>query len=97
MRNLLILLACAATTGCAGIVPDRISAEYEHVSHPLAGAPFESQAGSEDTLDHVGIVGSWEYKRLTTEAGIAYKVNRDGFAGPDMTGTVRVRVRLWEK
>lgn len=84
--------------GCMTVnVCDRttIGTEYEHVSHPLAGWP-QGDRDEEDALHQLNGIGRCEMGRGYVEGGVGWKVRNGGFYGPEMTGTIRVGVRLWE-
>jgi hypothetical protein len=99
MKRILIFTASLALSGCStvGRVCDEASlgAEYEHVSHPFAGYPFGEKV-EEDALHTVGTIGRCSMGRAYVEGGVGYKVRDGGFYGPDLTGTLRVGVTLWE-
>lgn len=90
----------ALTSGCTsvgGMCHDaRITMEYAHTSHPMAGRPFESQYGSEDTLDTIGPNLHCQSGRIYVETGLGYKIYHNGFEGPNLTGSLRVGMTLWE-
>jgi hypothetical protein len=81
-----------AMTGCAAL-PHALRVEAEHVSHPFAGWPCEKQSGSEDELNHVSLIGHWQWGGAYVDAGVGRKThgrNGSGFYGPSFTGTVRI-------
>jgi hypothetical protein len=84
-------LAALALTGCS-LQPTVYRAELEHVSHPLAGAPFGPK-NEEDSLGQATIVARWESGRAYVEHGLGYNLKgRDGggFYGPSLTYVGRV-------
>lgn len=94
----LIAVAALALTGCS-VMPDSVSTEIEHVSHPLAGWPV-SASNTEDALSQANIIARWESGRVYVEHGLGYNLQgRDGggFYGPGLTYTGRVGVKLWSK
>lgn len=80
-------------TTCVGCASVSAVTEFEHVSHPLAGWPCESQHLTEDGVTQVNGLIRW---RTATgeyfDAGLGYNLkgrNGGGFYGPALTGTVR--------
>ncbi|MEP7314257.1 MAG: hypothetical protein ABI859_16860 [Pseudomonadota bacterium] len=96
MKHLVAGLVLLLFAGCA-VLPNTLRAEWAHVSHPMAGWPFEPQSGSEDELNTVGVVGRWQFGHAYIDAGLAQKLqgrNANGFIGPALTGTVRAGVEI---
>jgi len=94
----LIAIAALALTGCVSM-PDRINAELEHVSHPLAGWPINASS-NEDGLTQANLIARWQTGRFYVEHGLGWNVqgqNGGGFYGPELTYTGRVGVTLWSK
>lgn len=82
----LIALAIASCT------PNLIRLEAEHVSHPFAGWPF-GPADEESQLTQASALAEWQRDQWYASAGLGYKVLRRNpydFAGPRLTGSVRV-------
>lgn len=91
----LISIASIALSGCVS-APDRVDANWLHVSHPLLGPPF-GPAYEEDTLDVMEVRASWERGRLFSEMGLGAQMKDSGFAGDGFIFTSRVGVKLWDK
>lgn len=85
LRTFLVIASLAA----AGCAPHAIRAEYEHISHPLAGPPFGPRS-EEDALDHLAILARWHFELVTVDVGLGYKLVDGGMYGPKCTGIVRV-------
>lgn len=84
--SFLIALAMVSCT------PNLIRLEAEHVSHPFAGWPF-GPADEESQLTQVNALAEWQEGPWYASAGLGYKVwrrNPYDFAGPRLTGSVRV-------
>ncbi len=100
MKALMGMTAIILLSGCStmGSFCDesKLSLEYSHTSHPMAGRPFESQYGSEDTLDTLGPNLRCERDGVYIDSTLGYKIYRNGFEGPGLTGSLNVGVTLWE-
>lgn len=96
----LITVLASFLSGCATIGgycdEQRIAAEYDHTSHPLAGWPL-GEKNEEDALHQVSVLGRCTHGVGYAEIGMGYKIREAGFYGPEMTGTVRVGVTLWRR
>lgn len=88
VRCAAVLLVGASLSACSGM-----RVELEHTSHPLAGAPFGPRS-EEDSLNTLNVVKRIERGRYYSEIGLGYKIGDGGFYGPDLTGTVRIGVKL---
>lgn len=85
-------------TGCA-VMPDKVSAEIEHVSHPLAGPPF-GPSNEEDGLSQATLTARWQKGRVYAESGLGYNLqgrNGGGFYGDPLTYTGRIGYEIWSK
>lgn len=91
----LIAVAALALTGCS-VMPDSVSLEQMHVSHPLLGPPF-GPSNEEDTLDTLGFRARWVSGRYYVEAGLGQQLKDSGFYGDGFIFTSRVGVTLWAK
>jgi hypothetical protein len=88
----LALTCLLALGGCTGL-----RAEYEHISHPMAGPPFGPRS-EEDSLNQVNLCA------VRATAGLRYSVFGEtclgvkladgGFYGPELTSTVRIGVEF---
>lgn len=100
-RLLAILITSTLASGCSGLGLERmcdqakISVEYTHISHPLAGYPF-GPGTEEDAVHTAGPMGRCDMGRAYVEGGLGWKVRDAGFYGPELTGTLNVGVTLWE-
>lgn len=96
MKRLFQIAALSiALSGCVS-VPDRVDANWLHVSHPLLGPPF-GPAYEEDTLDVMELRASWDRGRFFTEMGLGAQMKDSGFAGDGFIFTSRAGVRLFGK
>lgn len=91
----LALTAVLALSGCMSM-PNKVDANWLHVSHPLLGPPF-GPAYEEDTLDVMEVRASWERGRLFSEMGLGAQMRDSGFAGDGFIFTSRIGVKLWNK
>lgn len=94
-RLIALAAAFASLTGCMSM-PDRVDANWLHVSHPLLGAPF-GPSNEEDTLDVLELRASWERGRLFSEMGLGKQMADAGFYGDGFIFTSRVGVKLFNK
>lgn len=92
-KHSLIALAVIATSGCATI-PSEAFLHLDHNSHVLSGRPFESQQGSEDTLDAIGLTTKWNYRTWFYELGLQYPVRDGGYYGDKLLFNGRVAVYI---
>lgn len=95
MRLFAMIAVAASLAGCVSM-PDKVDANWLHVSHPLLGPPF-GPAYEEDTLDVMEVRASWERGRLFSEMGLGAQMKDSGFAGDGFIFTSRVGVKLWDK
>lgn len=95
MKPIAVLAAALALTGCMS-TPDRVDANWLHVSHPLLGAPF-GPANEEDTLDVLEMRAAWHRNRYFMEIGLGQQLKDSGFYGDGFIFTSRVGVKLWER
>jgi hypothetical protein len=87
IRAAMLAALLATLQGCA-LAPTGMYSEYEHVSHPLAGAPFGPE-NEEDWLDQLNVGAKWERGGAYLHAGIGYVLTDGGFFGPRLTGSIR--------
>lgn len=90
-----IAIAALALTGCVSI-PDSVSLEHTHVSHPLLGWPF-GPGNQEDTLDVLGVRTRWTRGPYYVETGLGQQMKDSGFYGDGIIFTSRIGVNVWSK
>ncbi len=95
MKRLIALICILPTVGCS-VIPDSLSLEQMHVSHPLLGPPF-GPSNEEDTLDVLGVRTRWTRGPYYVEAGLGQQLKDSGFYGDGFIFTSRVGVTLWER
>ena len=95
-KTITAVLLLASLQGCS-VMPQDVRAEFEHVSHPLAGWPVSADS-TEDGLSQLNVIGRWQSGRIYIENGLGYNLqgrNGGGFYGPGLTYTGRIGVQLW--
>lgn len=94
-KRVLALLALATLQACAVVpAPTTCFASYDHVSHPLLGAPFGPET-EEGTIDSVGTTCRWERGRVFLESGLSYMVPDSDLYGDDLLFNSRVAIKIW--
>jgi len=89
MKTAIVLASALLLCACAAVKPDSARAEWEHVSHPLAGPPF-GPPSEEDALDQLNLMLHWQRGAWFAESGLGYKLADEGMYGPRLTFTSRV-------
>lgn len=92
--RIMALFLLLVLSGCAAVVPERVSQGWSHTSHPLRGQPF---SGEEDTLDTADVQAEWRRGRYSLDLGLGYKLRDGGFEGDDFTFYGRFAVDIWSK
>jgi hypothetical protein len=94
MRRALIASALLLT----GCTINGVTAEYEHVSHPLAGPPFGPRT-EEDSLNVANLVIDMKTQspRICVQHVLGYKLSDGGFYGPRVTYELRAGIKLWSR
>ena len=90
MRSV-ILTAALLLSGCT-----TVSAEWQHISHPLLGPPFGPR-NQEDTLDVLQVCLEKDYGRYWYSEGcLGQQLTDSGFYGDGFifTGRLGVRARI---
>jgi hypothetical protein len=92
MRTPLPFLIIAALASGCSLVPHKGFVEVAHVSHPLAGEPFDAE---EDSFNMIGLGWAWQDSDGVAyiRHSLGYKLGgRDafGFQGPELVYKVSV-------
>lgn len=82
-----LVTALLLSAGCTSL-----SAEYQHVSHPLIGPPFGPR-GEEDSLDVLNGCAEKAKGKFYAEMCLGYRLRDKGFYGDDFIYTARFGVR----
>jgi hypothetical protein len=90
----LALISITMLSGCA-LTPDQVFTNYDHVSHPLLGAPFNSKP--EQYYDAIGVTARWERGHIFYEAGLAYKITPESLLGDECMFNGRVGYSIWSR
>ncbi len=88
MKTALLAACLIALQGCT-----YLSAEMQHVSHPLAGPPFGPKT-EEDSLNTVNACAGRERQGWYVEQCLGYKLTDGGVYGPKLTYEARFGKRI---
>lgn len=86
-RSIFSILTMLSISGCTSL-----SAEWQHVSHPLLGPPFGPR-NEEDSLDVLNGCGERRKENFYVEMCLGYRLRDGGFFGDDFIYTGRFGVR----
>lgn len=87
MRTLLICSMLIVLSACS-----TVSAEWQHISHPLLGPPFGPR-NEEDTLDVLQVCGERTHGKFFIEMCLGHRLVDGGFYGDNFIYTGRFGVR----